>query len=54
MPVDNNNIEFKILRDILQYACNFTLGRLWATQPIALLNWPPLKGKYSCKRKSLI
>ena len=21
---------------------NFTLGNLWATQPIALLIWPPL------------
>ena len=22
---------------------NFTLGNLWATQPIALLIWPPLQ-----------
>ena len=22
---------------------NFTLGNLWATQPMALLIWPPLK-----------
>ena len=27
---------------------NFTLGNLWATQPIALLIWPPLHNNRNC------
>ena len=28
---------------------DFTLGHLWATQPIALLIWPPLENYKFCK-----
>ena len=55
MPVDSNNTELKFLgifysMHVMVLTCvkpkkgylNFTLGNLWATQPIALLIWPPL------------
>ena len=56
--MDKDNIN---LRDILQYAVtavsygepkkgypNLILGNLWATQPVALLIWPPLYGNKIC------
>ena len=47
MPVDNNNIEFEGCNGCYLWQpkkgyLNITLGNLSATQPIALLIWPPL------------